>query len=366
MRIQHFVIVTVFLAIVGASACDGSGAMSGLTTGSGTVVGPACDPDSLGPCNEDMFICTADNAGNKECVGQRPASPDSGDWDCEISGSAVVCRGDHVPTTDGGLWACHEEGDEVVCVTQGFIPEESSSGGDWDCVIEDRTVVCAEEGFEDSGEDGEGDPPSSDDPDHPGDDIPEFVPGGGDPCDPWITTTVRFGGSGELMSLDRPGAEVDCTTVEVDITGYYAFYDDRIAESCMTQLDETGFLSVTNSCNPVGLPEEDNVGDWYVVQDVDNTVRCSTDGECAADQACRAGNAGFCCVPRNPIYMGTFQLVAGETNELCINHWCPLWRGGRSGDGFATAECTGSINSIHVPLDGSMTICLDPGHTPSC
>jgi len=338
-----------------------------------------CDPDALGPCPAEQFLCTQDGAGNKYCESQDSATPDDGSWQCElIADGLLLCSGDHMPT-DQSDWSCWEIAGQVLCTTDPTLPQDDGVSGDWSCGFEDDRIVCEANGEET--------PPSSDEPEPGGDNGNDGLPGEGDlpreepepgptsepapgdgagSCDPWVETTVRFGRSGELMALDLEGRYVDCTTVEVDITGSYAFYDDHIAESGATQLDETGFLTVTNSCNPAGLPESSNVGDYYVVQDVDNTVSCSSDAECAAGQACRAGNSGLWCVPEHPVYMGTFLLVAGEANELCVNHWCPLWRDGREGDGFVTGGCEGSVNSIHVALDGSMRVCFDPSSPELC
>ncbi len=357
------------------SGCQyGSATLWAPTSGSHSY-DPGCDPDSLAPCADDFFFCTEDAAGNKECISRDPATPDdSGTWECEIIDGMLHCESDHLPS-DSGSWSCWHDGSTVICETPAPGLGDDGSSEPWDCAYEDDHVVC-----ESAGSGGTDDPNDDGVPDDGGDETPtdenldggdgdgdaDHVPGDDAPgdgygeCDPWVETTVRFGRSGELVSLNRPGDTVDCTTVEVDISGYYAFYDDRIAESCRTQLDEVGFLTVTNSCSSSGLPREGNVDDWYVVRDVDNNATCSDVSECGDGMACRAGNAGFCCVPAEPVYMGTFFLRAGEANELCINHWCPIWNDRGLDDGYITDSCSGSINSIHVALDGSMRVCLDP------
>lgn len=354
----------------------------------------ACDPDSYGSCVESNgFNCVFDDAGNKLCTTTGSQTPDDGSWFCELVINTLHCVGDHLP--EDSEWICWEEGSQVVCESDFSYPDGGSSET-YECDYSGDMIVCEPNGTDDTVVDTPDNPdniethncppnvgsPSEElcddgldndcdgfvdedcgDDTHTTTDPPHD---GSSTCAPWLETTVRFGDSGELVALDRDGDYVDCTTVEVDITGYYAFYDDRIAESCSTQVDETGFLTVTNSCNTSGSPEETNVANYYVVEDVDNTSSCSNDSECGDGMACREGNAGYCCVPELPVYMGTFLLVAGERNELCINHWCPVWRDRGRDDGFVNDNCDGSIDSIHVSLDGSMRVCLDDHTVPSC
>lgn len=99
-----------------------------------------------------------------------------------------------------------------------------------------------------------------------------------------------------------------CGTILVSKTGYYKIFDLELSESCMKkQLDETGYLTVTNSCNPDGWAVEGNAKNYFVVIDSDNTPTCKKDSDCKADQVCRSGtNQGTCCVPKAPTFMGTF------------------------------------------------------------
>ena len=67
-------------------------------------VSPACDPDGVGACPDDWFICTIDGGGGKHCEGQQPAVPDGGVWECHAADGRLVCEGDHMPA--GGDWEC--------------------------------------------------------------------------------------------------------------------------------------------------------------------------------------------------------------------------------------------------------------------
>ena len=164
-----------------------------------------------------------------------------------------------------------------------------------------------------------------------------------------------------------------CGTIRVDTTAYYAIFDTELSESCDDQLDETGYLTVTNSCNSDGWAVERNAGDRFLVADSDNTGRgCTSDSECASDHICRAaGSHGRCCVPDAPVFMGTFLLVAGEDNTICINHWCPEWRvedaAGRD-FGFVEADCgpPAPVNSIHFRIDANAIACVDETTLQPC
>ena len=157
----------------GGGGGDGSGGGGDGSGGGGvtTEVPPACDPDGDAPCPEDWFICTTDGVGGKLCEGQESATPDdSGGWDCEVQGTTMVCRGDHIPDDLGG-WVCDELDDgSVVCRQHAYVPAGEGTDADWDCHYEGDHLVCYTDGS--SSGDGPG-----------GSDMPG---GGADGCPPGI------------------------------------------------------------------------------------------------------------------------------------------------------------------------------------
>lgn len=168
---------------------------------------------------------------------------------------------------------------------------------------------------------------------------------------------------GQIYALGQGSPTRSCGTVRVDRTAYYSIFDTELSESCDDQRDETGYLTVTNRCNVDGWATERNAGDRFLVADSDNSPDCSVDADCGPGRNCRLGTShGNCCVPDDPVFMGTFLLVEGEDNIICINHWCPEWRMemdmGRD-FGFVEAECTGSANSIHFEIGATAIACED-------
>ncbi len=162
----------------------------------------------------------------------------------------------------------------------------------------------------------------------------------------------------------------DCGTVLVKETGYYAIFDSELSESCADQLDETGYLTVHSSCNGEGWAVERNVGNRYLVDDGDNQgAGCTNDNECPQNMVCREGtNHGNCCVPDEPVYMGTFLLVAGEENVICIHHWCPEWAAEMANGndlGHINAGCS-SADSIHFKIAATALVCKQEGYIQAC
>ncbi len=160
-----------------------------------------------------------------------------------------------------------------------------------------------------------------------------------------------------------------CGTITVTKTGYYKLFDLELSESCKKQLDETGYVTVTNSCNAQGWAVQGNALNYYVVMDSDNNPSCKKDSDCKADQVCRTGtNQGTCCVPKAPTFMGTFLLVAGEKNKICLHHFCPVWKAAKDKGkemGFITAGCKG-INSIHFRVDTNAKVCAEDSTLKPC
>ena len=178
---------------------------------------------------------------------------------------------------------------------------------------------------------------------------------------------------------NRQSGEQDCGIIRVKETGYYAIFDSELSESCADQKDETGYVTIHNGCNADGWATTRNVGDRFLVPDQDNTgAGCSQDSECGADQVCREGNNhGRCCVPADPVFVGTFLLVAGEDNVICIHHWCPEWKDlsasdpGTYEDTFvhdtndASNNCV-SADSIHFKIAATALACKQEGFLQAC
>ena len=171
-------------------------------------------------------------------------------------------------------------------------------------------------------------------------------------CPEGERVSLRFSGAGDELWVLDDGSGETCATLRVERSGYYDLFDEAIAESCTAQRDEIAFLTITNDCNPGGLPLAGNeAGGRYVVDDVDNTSNCSGDDDCGGGLVCRPGTRWQCCVPAEPTYLGTFYLKAGMDNRICLHHWCPEWRGGARG-GFVEEGCRTAPNSVHVRISG--------------
>ena len=174
---------------------------------------------------------------------------------------------------------------------------------------------------------------------------------------------------GQIFALGNRDPRQSCGTVRVDTTGYYSIFDTELSESCDDQRDETGYLTVANRCNAEGWAVERNAGDRFLVFDSDNSPDCTDDAECGVGRVCREGGGhGRCCVPDQPVFMGTFLLVEGEDNVICINHWCPEWEmeidAGRD-FGFVEADCDG-VNSIHFRIGATAIACEDETTLQPC
>lgn len=329
---------------------------------------PTCpiDPDchiggdcSLYEC-PDHWECEDLDDGAEVCVAPGPDYPDDGGgggWECYDEFDQTVCRreGGDVPDGGGGsVWDCAHMGEFVECRRDHPDYPDDGGGGAWNCWFEREFRVCRRDVPDDGREHCEGDacaPPI---------------------CEETARGTVTFiddqdeMNDGEIYALGDGTRDRSCATVMVDVTGYYQVFDKYIAESCTRQLDETGFLTIRNSCNASGEPVEENVGDHFVVGDVDNTTECTSDADCSGGLVCRVGTRSSCCVSTTPTFMGTFLLKAGEPNELCLNHWCPLYRAGREADGFSNDGCAAdAINSIHLVLDGTTFACVDDRSLPT-
>jgi hypothetical protein len=146
---------------------------------------------------------------------------------------------------------------------------------------------------------------------------------------------------GELLVIWDPmtgagsGSE-DCATLVVPESRSYRLYATEWSESGTDQLDESGYLTISNRCNPEGFPEERNVGDRYVVLDSDNEPGAV----------------------RERSFLGTFLLVAGEPNRICLHHFCHDYVEALAGGldlGFTNDGCR-SLSSLHFETD-SQTGC---------
>lgn len=167
-------------------------------------------------------------------------------------------------------------------------------------------------------------------------------------------------GDNQVYAFNTDANKVGCGTLTVDETGYYQIFDVELSESGPSQKDETGYVKISNSCNSDGWPVERNYEDRFLILDVDNDP-CTTDPECGAGRTC-GGSGG--CVPDAPTFMGTFLLVAGEDNTMCLHHWCPEYDdivAGGGDPGFVYNGCgdPGSINSIHFRVGEDALACQD-------
>ncbi len=188
---------------------------------------------------------------------------------------------------------------------------------------------------------------------------------------PFEFTDAQGRKNGEFFATtSRPKA---CGVITVQETGYYAIFDTELSESCADQVDETGYITVSNSCNADGWAVERNAEERFLVLDSDNGgAGCTDDSQCDAGHVCREGNShGRCCVPEQPVFVGTFLLVAGEENEICINHWCPEFeaeinQGNDFGFVDAEAKCKGSPNSIHFRIGTDAIACIDETTLQPC
>ena len=361
----------------GAAGNDGRGHPSDAAGAPDDAV-PTCprDPDCFsGDCFEcpEFWVCetlASEISGNalKRCTNPGADLPDDqGGWACQDANGQTECRraGDVLPDGAGDDdWTCERQAEFVVCAKPADYPDEGGSTA-WTCEYASEFVrVCEDE------------TPPGDFPDVPAWACPAAAPDEPNPVCPTICrdngwVRARFEGDDgvttdgpgpQLLVFSEEGRDRECVNVFVEVSGWYAAYDTLIAESCHTQLDETGFVTISNPCNPAGTPREGNVGDLLVVDDVDNTNACETDAQCADGLVCRMGRrVQFqCCVPEEPASMGQFWLQAGVPNELCLNHWCPEWkRRGRVDGHVSSLGCDHPPNSIHLLFDGAF-FCPDP------
>jgi len=160
---------------------------------------------------------------------------------------------------------------------------------------------------------------------------------GDEDCPNGVSATVTDS-DGDGMVVITTSSPEDWAIVEVPVDGVYEIYDSQMSESGSSQMNESGYIRITNSVNPTGFPVIANCGLDYVVADTDNNG-----------------------TPTAPIYVGTFSLMSGEQNMLTLYHYCPLFQGGscpsfHNGDPNSGSGCnTNNANSIHMDLDG---ICI--------
>lgn len=109
----------------------------------------ACDPDGFVPCVDDYFSCEVfdEEGGIIHCEGSRPATPDEGDWSCEVEAMTLVCEGEDYPIGEAPYWFCGELHDGTVrCLSLAYQPDISSLPPDmtWDCQYDpdEMNLVC--------------------------------------------------------------------------------------------------------------------------------------------------------------------------------------------------------------------------------
>ncbi len=152
-----------------------------------------------------------------------------------------------------------------------------------------------------------------------------------------VTVTDSDGDGQVVITTSDPE---DWAVIQVPVSGVYEIYDSQLSESGATQMNESSYIFVSNSVNPVGLPVTANCDSRWIVGDTDNVN-----------------------TPVDPIYVGTFSLMAGEDNLLTLHHYCPLYQNGQcpsfhNGDPNTGSGCnTNNANSVHMDLDG---ICIIP------
>ncbi len=177
---------------------------------------------------------------------------------------------------------------------------------------------------DDDGDDDDGDDDGDDDDD---DEVDEDCPNG-------VTATVTDS-DGDGWVVITTSDPTDWAIVNVPVDGVYELYDSQLAESGASQMNETGYLTITNSVNPVGFPVNPNCGGLFIVADSDNNG-----------------------TPTQPTFLGTFSLMAGEDNHLTLHHYCDIYQAGQcqqfhNGDPNSGSGCnTGNANSIHMDIDG--------------
>jgi len=299
-----------------------------------------------------------DDETSRHCRRDQDLPGDGGEWTCfDYEGETHCDGGDDFP--DGGDWDCEMRGEDVYCTDSTPEYPGGGGGGEWSCRYTREFRVCD---WDDGGGDG-GIPRTDCDPEDPS-------------CIRSVCTDTRRGSvtfldnldgdpDGELAVLGNDPARAEaCATVRVTETAYYSLFDDALAESCAEQQDEISYVTITNSCSASGNPVERNTADRFIIADVDNSPSCAGDDECGSGFSCitRSAHFGPCCVPSEPVLVGTFLLVAGEDNRICLHHACPEIRDGTlsGADVFVSEGCRGSTDSVHLRLDGSAFVCPDP------
>ena len=230
-----------------------------------------------------------------------------------------------------GLWACSEYdivADDDTAGDDDTGPGDDDTAGDDDVADDD-----AADDDTDPGQDDDDDDDATDDDEEP----PEHV----EECPEDVDYSFVDGDGDGFVAVLSWDSGPDSATLLVDFSGVYHVYDTYIAESGASQINESGYVTITNSLNPTGVPEFTNCDDWYVVPDSD--IHGTP--------------------PAGAIYIGTFPLAAGEDNILSLHHYCWLYRDGHCpqfhiGAGGADGSCDDNgANSIHMALDA---ICLVP------
>jgi hypothetical protein len=160
-----------------------------------------------------------------------------------------------------------------------------------------------------------------------------------DDCPGGVTTTVTDSDGDGWVVITTSDPE-DWAIVHVPMDGVYEIYDTQLSESGASQMNESAYITVSNSVNAVGLPVAANCDSRWIVGDTANNG-----------------------TPVDPIYVGTFSMMAGEDNLLTLHHYCPLYQNGQcpsfhNGDPNTGSGCnTNDANSVHMDLDG---ICIIP------
>lgn len=309
--LRNLLILCIVVLVVAGTVlnCTGTMADPNIPEGFGgepQEFGPACDPDGQAPCPDDYFVCTENDAGDKYCLGQNPAVPDDGVWECYEEGTTMVCRGDHMPE-GADDWTCVEAGGAVVCRSHAYVPH---TGGDevWNCWYEGEFRVCqsgegtdtpegTEEGESEGGED-EGE--TTDDGDDLWDDWFPDNDGNGVPDDfedmPWDLFDDFFDG---FFNDDEPGGggTDDCLCV----AGAWRYCDTPTY--CRWGIQH---------CAPSGLR-------WGACVETSPPVECNGESWYSPEAETCCVEQGFCCQDMWDLDMDgdTWESLGDCTDIVC-------------------------------------------------
>jgi len=125
----------------GDSDSDGTGTEDPLRD---EEVAPICRTT---PCPDDLFHCNTQDDGEITCEGQRPVTPDRGEWFCDVAGAHAldralfICSGSSMPANPAP-WVCEEGEYSIYCVLDTYWPD-AGDGPYWDCMYIGDNIMCS-------------------------------------------------------------------------------------------------------------------------------------------------------------------------------------------------------------------------------